>query len=171
LVVLLSLPLGVLIFYLLGGFKLALVFAILWTDRMVISYTRILPEFGIELVSLPIIMSGILLGPFKGFAFAFIITPLLDSMQLFYKIPAFEEGWLPFIPSLYDFFKGVTAMIAGLLFAAGFLPFWILLICIVIKNAMYFVGDRLFGFPPRMAYILNIPFNIVLFGFFSQFFF
>jgi hypothetical protein len=169
-ILLATLPVGFAIFFLLGGLKLGALFTMLWVDRMVIAYTRILPEFGIELVSFPVIAAGMLYGPYTGFAFGLLVAPLLSAVQLLYKMPPFEYEWPSFIPSPYDLMKGVSAMAAGFLVTL-LPPFALVFVCIILKNFLYTVADKIIGYPFRLAYILNVLFTLAVFAAVKGFFF
>jgi len=151
-------------FYFWKGLPLVVIFAVLWVDKAVLSHLKIHGEFGIELFSIPVILSGIIYGPVFGFFFGFLIFSLvgglIEMISWFISQP-FEVGWPPVIPSPESFIIGLMGLTAGLL---NDLPFTlIVLIAVVMRNILAPAWQRITTDEPiRMAYALNVVYNLAL---------
>jgi len=151
-------------FYFWKGLPLVIIFAVLWIDKAVLSHLKIHGEFGIELFTIPVILSGIIYGPFFGFFFGFLIFSLIgglvEMLSWFISQP-FEVGWPPIIPSPESFIIGLMGLTAGLL---NELPFiLIVLIATVMRNILAPAWQRITTDEPiRIAYALNVVYNMAL---------
>jgi len=164
LIQILLLILASIIFYFWKGLPLLIIFAILWIDKAVLSHLKIHGEFGIELFTIPVILSGIIYGPLFGFFFGFLIFSLIggliEMISWFISQP-FEVGWPPIIPSPESFIIGLMGLAAGLLNELPFLL--IVLIATVMRNVLAPIWQRITTDEPiRMAYALNVVYNLAL---------
>ena len=161
------LAVGLSIFFIIGGLKLAIVYAMLWIDKVVIGKLKVPMEFGIELFSLPAILVGIIYGPAIGFIFGFLIIPLIGGIidvisSLILGSQLLDTGWEPFVPSPDSLISGAIAVVGGLI--SPFLPFFfIVLVCIIIRFIVSVVKDIMMGNPPKIiAYIINLVLNLFI---------
>ena len=53
----------------------------MWLDKAVLIHLRIHGYFGIELITIPTIITGIMYGPFFVFFFGFIIVPFIGGLS------------------------------------------------------------------------------------------
>ena len=153
-----------LVFYFWKGLPLVIIFAILWIDKAVLSHLKIHGEFGIELFTIPVILSGIIYGPLFGFFFGFLVFSLIggliEMISWFISRP-FEVGWPPIIPSPESFIIGLMGLTAGLLNGLPFIL--IVLIATVMRNILAPIWQRITTDEPiRMAYALNVVYNLAL---------
>ena len=143
------------------GAQLALIFALLWIDRVFLGYTRVAYAFGIELVTSCMILTGILYGPSFAFLFGFLVYPIVDAFRWMVAVP-FDPEWPPLIPSPESFIAGATGFLAGLL--SGFLPFLVVVFaCLIIRIPVCVLKDWIFyEMPLRPAYFIAIPFSFIV---------
>ena len=154
-----SLPLGIL-FSLLGGLMLAVIFVLLWIDKIIIEAVKIPRYLGIEFATVSMIVIGIVHGYLIGFLFALIVIPILEGIrQLF--IPGNDE-WPPFVPSPSHVADGIVALIAFLLRNNSL--FIIFIVALIIKYAINIFKDvAILGKPPDiLTPIPNFVFNMLL---------
>ena len=155
----LSLPVGIL-FSLLGGLMLAVIFVLLWIDKIIIEAVKIPRYLGIEFATVSMIVIGIVHGYLIGFLFALIVIPILEGIrQLF--IPSNDE-WPPFVPSPSHAADGVVALIA---FVLKNNPLFIIFIVgLLVKYAINIFKDTvILGKPPDiLTPIPNFVFNMIL---------
>ncbi len=169
------LALGSIIFYFIGGLRFSIIYAMLWTDKIIIGKLKMPLEFGIELFSIPAILVGIIYGPLTGFLFAFFIIPIIGGILDFIAAglggtQMLDTGWEPFFPSPDSFISGIIAVLSG--FLKGFLPFlYIVIACMVVRFFTHTIKDVIFGMPIKIpAYLINAGLNILIAYMFSQFF-
>lgn len=151
-------------FYFWKGLPLVIIFAVLWIDKAVLSHLKIHGEFGIELFTIPVILSGIIYGPLFGFFFGFLIFSLvgglIEMISWFISQP-FEVGWPPIIPSPESFIIGLMGLVSGLLNGLPFIL--IVLVAVVMRNILAPIWQRITTDEPiRMAYALNVMYNLAL---------
>ncbi len=170
------LALGSVIFYVIGGLRFAIIYAMLWIDKIIIGKLKMPLEFGIELFSIPAILVGIMYGPLNGFLFAFFVIPIIGGILDFIATGLggthlLDTGWEPFFPSPESFISGAIAVVAG--FLRGSLPFlYIVVACMVVRFLMHTIKDVIFGMPivKIPAYLINVGLNILVAYLFSNFF-
>ena len=151
-------------FYFWKGLPLVIIFAVLWIDKAVLSHLKIHGEFGIELFTIPVILSGIIYGPLFGFFFGFLIFSLIgglvEMISWFISQP-FEVGWPPIIPSPESFIIGLMGLVSGLLSDFPFML--IVLIAVVMRNILAPIWQKISTDEPiRIAYALNVVYNMAL---------
>ncbi len=162
-----SLTLGFLIFNYFIGLPIAIIYLMLWFDKVLLAQLKFHGKIGIELISIPIILTGIIYGPVFGFIFGFLILAFIEGFLniISWSIsPPLEMGWIPFIPSIDTLKEGLSGAIAGVLWNYNF-PFLItVLICIVFRNVFAFFKDKLTGAWEEniITYPLNIFYNLIL---------
>jgi hypothetical protein len=164
-VVAVLLAVGLIICFIIGGLKLAIVYTMLWIDKIIIGKLKKPLEFGIELYSLPAILVGIAYGPATGFLFGFLAIPIIAGFLdvvpcLVCEFHELDTGWGPFIPSFESVISGIIGAIAGLL--GQFLPFiFIVAICILVRFFISVIKDGVLRMPPKIiAYLINLGLNI-----------
>jgi hypothetical protein len=159
-----SLPVGLFLTFL-GGLTLAVIFALLWIDKILIEAIKFPRIFGVEFVTVSMIAIGIVHGYWIGFLFALIIIPVLEGIrQLF--IPKNEE-WPPFVPSLSHVADGIVALIA---FSFRSTPLaFVFIASLIVKYIINSLKDKiLFDKPPDpITPVTNFIFNIALVLFLS----
>ena len=85
----------------------------MYLDKTLLSLFDICWYFGIELLTIPIICTGILYGPFFGFIMGFIIDKLFDVVRVVVAPPVTRKV-VPLIPTPGSFILGVTGALAGI---------------------------------------------------------
>src|SRR3989338_6367962 len=110
---------GFLAIYLIWGFPLAVIFAILWIDKVLIGAIGAVRYIGIEFTTIATVLLGFLYGPVFSFLFALISLPVLHAMKYIF-LPLPQPEWPFFVPSPYNLIDAMAALIAS--FLAG-LPF------------------------------------------------
>lgn len=172
LVSLLMLVLGLILFSILGGLKLSVVYLMLWIDKVIIGKLKIPLEFGIELFSIPAIIVGISYGPAVGFFFGFLLIPLIGgildiTISMVSGAHLLDTGSEPLLPSMQSIITGIIAAIAG--FLNPLIPFFfIVLVCVIVRFVINIIKDIIMGEPPKIiAYTVNLGLNIAI-AFFLQ---
>lgn len=166
-VLLAVLVLGFFIMLAVSGLPAAIIFAILWFEKVKLGvFQGMLAEMGIEFATMPMVFIGILYGPVTGFIIGFFGMPLLDSIRWFVS-PSKYGGWPPTVPGPDSFVDGLTAAVAG--FLVQILPLSIALpLAIIAKNIIAPIKDTItYGKPPNPTLIINILFNFLLAGLLS----
>ena len=169
-ILLATLFVGSIIFYFIGRGSLgfAIIYAMLWIDKIIIGKLKMPLEFGIELFSIPAILVGMMYGPLTGFLFAFFIIPIIGGILDFISVELggaemLDTGWEPFFPSPDSFISGIMAVIAG--FLRGSLPFlYIVVICMVVRFIMTNIRDfHLVGRPDKFVVnLINFGLNVLI---------
>lgn len=153
---------GIPIFLALGKLPFAVIFFLLWVDKIISGYTKgALSELGIELVTVPTIYIGILYGSIFAFLFCFLVYPILNAIKWVIAQPLTTE-LPPFIPSPDTFIDGMIGFMAGIL--PGLLPLPMLfIVCVIAKNILISIKDAwFFGMPPKPMALINIIANVFL---------
>lgn len=166
------LALGLAIFGVIGGLKLAAVFLMLWIDRVIIGKLKVPLEFGIELYSLPAIIVGVVYGPSMGFFFGFLIIPIIGgildiTISLLSGSHLMDTGWEPLIPSMESIISGMIAVVGG--FLGPLMPFlYVVMICIGVRFIINVLKDVVMQQPPKIiSYLINFGLNVGI-AFFLQ---
>lgn len=151
-------------FYFWKGLPLVILFAMIWIDKAILTHLKIHGEFGIELFSIPVILSGIIYGPLFGFFFGFLIFAfvggLIEMISWFISQP-FQVGWPPITPSPETFIIGLMGLTAGLLSNLPFIA--VVLIATIVRNILAPIWQRISTDEPiRIAYALNVVYNLVV---------
>jgi hypothetical protein len=149
----------------------AIAFFLIWLNKIISGYTRGATEsFGIELVTMPMVLIGFFHGPVVGFVFGFAVSAFMDIIKWLIN-PPFEVNWPPLIPSPDSLIDGTVGLIAALL--GGLMSFFFVgVICTIAKNVLIPIKDGLiYGIPVKPAFIFNIVINLFLALAFQELFF
>ena len=155
----LSLPVEILIYFF-GGPLLAIIFVLLWIDKIIIEAVKVPRYLGIEFATVSMVVIGIVHGYLIGFLFALIVIPILEGIrQLFISS---SDEWPPFVPSPSHAADGIVALIAFVL--KGNPLFVIFIVALLIKYAINIFKDvAILGKPPDiLTPIPNFIFNMIL---------
>ena len=157
----LGLIIGSLACYVVAGPALALIWVVLWFDRVFIGYTRIAYDFGLELVTSSMILIGMIYGMSFSFLFGFFMYPVLDGFR-WIVAPPFTPEWPPLMPSPDSVIAGATGVIAGLLI--GYMPFfYVAFITLIVRIPVVVAKDWIFyEMPFRPGYIFTIPLSLLV---------
>jgi hypothetical protein len=173
-VALLFLVVGSSIFYAVGGIILAVVFFMLWIDKIIFGELKTPMHFGIELYSIPAVLVGIVYGPMTGFLFGFFIIPIIGGIfDILYPLllgaSLLDTGWEPFFPSPESFTSGVIGIVAGV-----YGPYMSLLsiglMCMAIRFLLTLLRDKVFDMPTNIiSYGINFALGVVIIVTFQDF--
>ncbi len=142
--------------YLIAGLPLLLIFLLALADRMLKT-----SSFGFDLIALSVILMGMIYGAFPAFVFGAFFSPVVTAIKMAGGIPHYER--LSFFEELvFDVLKGVTGIVAAFLIAY-LQPLLVVIAAMLFKNAAYAATDRLFGYPFRISYLINIPTAMLVF--------
>lgn len=101
-------------------FRLAIIFAFLWIDKIIISAFGAVRYFGVELTTVLGVILAMLYGPWFAFIFLLFLIPLLHAFKyLFLPLP--QPEWPLFVPSPYNIVDALGALVAGFLTPFSFL--------------------------------------------------
>src|SRR3989338_3903400 len=143
------------------GAAAAVIFALVFIQKLLSGFfDGINDELGVEFITVPMILAGMIYGPMPAFLFGFFGLPFFECVRWAIKTPALSGGRPPIIPSP-DLPVGAAA---GILLI--FIPIvWAGPICVIMKGIMAPIKDSLvYGVPPRPTIAINVLFNIFLFG-------
>ncbi len=156
----LSIVLGYLGFYLIGGHVLAAIFAVLWFDKVIIGTAGLPHKFGVELTTIATILMGIIYGPVLAFVLTMILLPVLYGLK-YILLPLSPPSWPLFVPSPQNLVDAIGAAAAGIF--AGFDLLILFLGVFIIKEIAYLAVDFMIGRPPDVIYpFVNFVFNILI---------
>lgn len=152
---------SVVLLYFLGLLPMTVLLAIVLIDKVVLCQAKIQGHLGIELQTIPTLLSAIIYGPVVGFFFGFLVLTLMDFFTLVFA-PPFEVEWIPGMPSYNSTVYGVIAIIAWALYPSlGLIE--IVVICTIIKSLAFMLKDLVVkGMPNVVAGVINTLLNFVL---------
>ena len=157
----LVLAIGFALSYFLVGIVLAIIFAVLWFNKVILQPLTFPYYFGIEFVTVSIIIIGILYGPVFGFVFAITVIPFLNGLK--YILGYTEEEWPAFVPEPMNFADGFAAVLAWNLRDQNI--FIIFFVVLIMKYAISIIKDKIIV-PDKPAMIIvlipNFVFNMFL---------
>ncbi len=154
------------IFFGFFGLTLAVIFALIWFDKVLLWF---LGSFGIELTTISMLLIGITYGPFAGFFFVLLVLPFLEGMKSFY-LPAAQADWPAFVPTPYHLLDGTIATLAWFMNESSLLI--IMVVALAIKYPATMLIDNYFiGKPPNiLRLMLAVIFNLILVVYLSDVF-
>lgn len=164
-----TLFIGFVVIYLIWGFPLAAIFAILWIDKVLIGAIGAVRYIGVEFTTIATVLLGFLYDPVFSFLFALLLLPLMHAMKYIF-LPLPQPEWPFFVPSPYNIIDAVAALAASFL---SWLPFFHAVIVIVIlKDIGYAVVEKAMISKPVdfISAITYIIFNLVIAAHFGPFF-
>jgi len=147
------------------GAAAAVIFALVFIQKLLSGFfDGINDELGVEFITVPMILAGMIYGPMPAFLFGFFGLPFFECVRWAIKTPALSGGWPPIIPSPDVLVDAIVGAAAGILLI--FIPIvWAGPICVIMKGIMAPIKDSLvYGVPPRPTIAINVLFNIFLFG-------
>ncbi|MBI4018664.1 MAG: hypothetical protein HY364_00235 [Candidatus Aenigmarchaeota archaeon] len=155
---------GIFVSWVFIGAAAAVIFTLIFLEKVLAGFfDGINNELGIEFITVPMILAGIVYGPMTAFLFGFFGLPFLEAIRWMIKTPALSGGWPPLIPSpdvAVDAIVGAAAGILVLLIPVE----WAGIICIIMKGIIAPIKDSLvYGIPPRPTIVINVMFNIIIF--------
>jgi len=155
--------------YLLGGAPIAIIFLILWFEKIIMYGTPGLSTIS-DVTTIVMALIGIIYGPFVGIFFGLIVIPVLEGIK---KITSpFPIESMPFVPTHSNIVDILVAIIAPFLFFAG-LPFLLVIgILVIMKYIISGAFDSIvMGKPPPvMAATIALISNGILVIIFEDFF-
>ena len=158
-----ALSIGGVTAYLAGGLPILLIFLMAFADRILKT-----SSFGINLIGLEVIITGMIYGALPAFLFGTFFGPVVKSVQLIYGMPIYER--MSFFESfIFDIIKGLTGIAASLL--VQFPPVIVFVAAMIFKNLLYAAADRILGYPFRIVYLVNVPVTMLVFLSLQRFFF
>jgi hypothetical protein len=139
--------------------RLAILFALLWVDKTVISAFGAIRYFGVELTTVTSVILATLYGPFFAFIFLIVLIPVLHGLK-YILLPLPTPEWPLFVPSPYNIVDAVGALVAGLLVPLSF--FINLLVTAVSKDILFAFAARLTMSKPVnvLSAITSVVFNM-----------
>ena len=154
------------IFFGFFGLALAVIFALIWFDKVLLWFFG---SFGIELTTISMLLIGINYGPFAGFLFVLTVLPFLEGLKTFY-LPAAQSDWPAFVPTPYHLLDGAIATLAW--FMQDSPLFLIMIAALIIKYPLTMLIDNYFiGKPPNiLRLMLAFVFNLILVVYLSDVF-
>ena len=150
-----------LVFFLLtilSGNKLLIILSLMVFDKVLLSQLRVQGYFGIELLSVPVILIAITQGPLTAFLIGTFGIPLLDILR-WILAPPIHPTYPPVIPSVNSLLYGSMGALAAFMY-----PSFDLLTVVLMTSIL---GDFLHGIymlyfvePPNpVSYVINIVQN------------
>jgi hypothetical protein len=157
----LTLIIGTAFFYILGGTVLALVYAILWVDKIIIGMVGTVRYLGIEFTTIATVIIGISYGPVNAFIFSIVMIPLLHAAKYIF-LPLPQPEWPYFIPHPNNVVDALGAAFAGVF--AGLPLLFNTLIVVFLKDVGYALSERyMIGKPiDYFSAIMYLVFNALL---------
>lgn len=140
--VLATLPVGIALFFLIGGWMLALAYILIWIDKLPLRIlyikTGLDAVFYIEFITISTIFIGLHYAPVTAFLFMFLVPLALNSMRQFMMPTDIGGGFI--MPSFDNIIDGVLAAGMQLLKNMGLVT--IMLIVQVIKHPLHIKFER-----------------------------
>src|SRR3989344_1707725 len=82
------------------GAAAAVIFALVFIQKLLSGFfDGINDELGVEFITVPMILAGMIYGPMPAFLFGFFGLPFFECVRWAIKTPALSGGWPPIIPS------------------------------------------------------------------------
>ncbi len=141
-------------------FRLAVLFAIIWVDKTIISAFGIIRYFGVELTTVTSVIMAIFYGPVFAFIFILVSTPVLHALKYVF-LPLPQPEWPLFVPSPYNIVDALGALVAG--FLAPFSLLINLLVTAIAKDFFFALAEKFMLSKPVdiISAITSIVFNLV----------
>lgn len=161
----LSLVIGIFIYFLIGGYILAIVFFLIWLDNLVLRF--LIPGMtGIEFITLGTVLAGIVAGPTVGAILMFITIPLIGGIRSVI-LPSMSDI-PPFVPAPANIIDALVAFTAGYLSHAPLtllLP--LLLLLKILANAR--IEKTIYDKPINITEaVAKFIFNVIFIYFFGN---
>lgn len=130
-------------------YRLAILFAFLWVDKIIISAFGAIRYFGVELTTVIGIILAMLYGPWAAFVFLLVLIPILHGFKYIF-LPMPQPEWPLFVPSPYNIVDALGAFVAGFLTPFSFLIN--VFITAVVKDILFALAEK---------YMISKPVNIL----------
>ena len=153
--------LGLFVSFFIKDWRLATIFFLLWLDRMILGRASILGQFGLELTSMAVILTGLAYGPYFAAAYHFVASTLMVGLGWIITKSS-EPNWPPFVPGPDQIVDALAAAIAGFL---RFLPIVsAIVVASIAKFIIQMLKDKFVSYdkPPEVGRILNIFLNFAI---------
>lgn len=153
--------LGYLLFLLLAILspnKFFIILSLAVFDKALLSQLRFQGYFGIELLSIPVILIAVTYGPLAAFLFGTFAIPLLDVLR-WLLAPPIEPSSPPIIPSISSVIYGSMGALAAFMYPS-FNLIAIVLTTSILGDFLHGIGMLYMGQPPNpVSYVINIMQN------------
>ncbi len=153
--------LGYLFFFLLtilSQNKFLIILSLMVFDKVLLSQLRVQGYFGIELLSVPIILIAITQGPLVAFMFGLFGIPLLDILR-WILAPPIHPTYPPVVPSVSSLLYGSMGALAVFMYPS-FDLLTIVLVTSILGDALHAMYMLFFVEPPNpVSYVINIVQN------------
>ena len=150
--------LGYLLFLLLAVLsknKFMIILSLAVFDKVLLSQLRFQGYFGIELLSVPVILIAVTNGPWAAFLFGFFGIPLLDVLR-WILAPPIEPSSPPIVPSISSLLYGSMGALAAFMYPS-FDLITIVLTTSILGDTLYGIGMLHLGQPPNpVSFVINI---------------
>lgn len=162
--ILLIFPAGAILFFILGGWKLAVAYMLIWIDKILLGFfytkTGVDVIFYIEFITITTILVGLHYPPIPAFLFMLLVPLVLNSVKQLIK-PS-DTGGAFLLPSFNNFVDGILAAVVHSMKGQGLLI--IMLIVQAIKHPSCLLYERIANpdKPPEIRIIFQIIFNFWL---------
>jgi len=138
--------------------KFLIILSLAVFDKVLLSQLRFQGYFGIELLSVPVILIAVTQGPLVAFLFGTFGIPLLDVLR-WLLAPPIEPSSPPIIPSISSVIYGSMGALAAFMYPS-FDMIVIVLATSIIGDALHGIGMLYIGQPPNpVSYVINIVQN------------
>ncbi len=162
--VLATLPIGITLFFVLGGWMLALAYILIWIDKIPLRLFYIKTGLDailyIEFITISTIFIGLHYAPVTAFLFLFLVPLALNSMRQFMMPADIGGGFI--VPSFDNIIDGVLAAVMHLMKNMGLVT--IMLIVQAIKHPLHIKFERTAdpSKPPEVKVIFQTIFNFAI---------
>ncbi|MBI4010129.1 MAG: hypothetical protein HY361_02965 [Candidatus Aenigmarchaeota archaeon] len=145
--------------------KFLVILSLMVFDKVLLSQLRVQGYFGIELLSVPIILIAVTQGPLVAFLFGTFGIPLLDVLR-WILAPPIHPTSPPFIPSISSLLYGSMGALAAFMHPS-FDLIAIVLTTSILGDALHGIGMLFMGQPPNpVSYVINIVQNYFIMNLF-----
>ena len=142
--------------------KLLIILSFAVFDKVLLSQLRIQGYFGIELLSIPVILIAVIYGPLPAFIFGAFGIPIMDILRWLLAPPIEATTSLPVLPSLSSIIYGSMGALAAFMHPT-FDLLTIVLTTSIIGDILHGIGLLYMGVPPNpFSYIINIAQNYLI---------
>ncbi len=135
--------------------KFYIIFSLIIFDKVLLSQLRFQSYFGIELLSIPIILLALTQGPLFALLFGTFGLPILDILRWILAPPVHPTS-PPLIPNVGSVLYGSMGALAVLMYPT-FDLLTIVLVTSILGDFLYSIGMLYLGQPPNIiSHIINI---------------
>ncbi|MBI2971903.1 MAG: hypothetical protein HYY37_05780 [Candidatus Aenigmarchaeota archaeon] len=154
--------------YVAFGLKLLVIYALIWTDKLLIGLVKPLRLVGVDLSTFAAVLAGMAYGPLAAFVFVLIVYTFLWSLR-YLLVPILLPDWPLFVPDRYGVVYASAGIIAGFMAASSFSM--IMITAVAAKILIHGTAELLLGKPVRVIQFIGtivfhalviIPFGMAL---------